>query len=132
MSDYRPSLSQRAINARRRQARLPYPDAPAVPMPPVRNVTVEERDTVYRVLDQALFATNGLRVQRHADRHHLVHQMIIAFDGLDPIRLMAEKMSNSKFLRGKRWLDANRILTDTKLQCGLLEGKYDDGGNYER
>jgi hypothetical protein len=34
-------------------------------MPPVRNVTVEESDEVYRLLDMALFAANGLRVQRH-------------------------------------------------------------------
>ena len=119
------SLSQRAIQARARQSRFTYVDMPKVPVPPVRGISKAERDEAYQVLSEALYATNGLRVRRHPQRDHLIDSLLLGFEGgIDDVYLLAANLQSSDFLRGKRWLNANRLLTDVTLQCAILEGQY--------
>ena len=119
-------LSQRAINARRRQERLSY-EAPKMPEPPKRGVSAADRDAAYRALDEALQTANGFRVIRHPQRHHLIDSMIIGLGegGVETVLLLAEKLKASSFLRGKKWLKPNRLLTDIQLQTDLLANVYD-------
>jgi hypothetical protein len=124
------SLSQKAIFARRRQQRLPYSDTPAVPHPPVRTVSSAERDEAYAALDDALRAVNGFRVIRHPQRHHLIDGLLLGLDGgLRDVQRMADKLKASPYLRGKKWVTPNKLLTDVTFQTNILANVYDDGGN---
>jgi len=116
-------LSEKAIAARRRQSRLPFETAP---VPPTRGISKEERDAAYRALDEALQAVNGLRVIKHPQRAHLIDGLLLGLEGgLGDVLLLAEKMKASAFLKGKRWLSPNKLLTDVRFQTDVLAGVYD-------
>jgi hypothetical protein len=68
---------QSQYDARRRQQRLPYSDAPREPVPPQRGISKEERGVSYTLLDEALQAVHGYRIVRHPRRHHLIDGMLL-------------------------------------------------------
>jgi hypothetical protein len=109
--------------SRKRQGDL-LTDAPKTPVPNRRGISAADRDAAYAMLDEALKACNGNPVQRHPGRHHLIDQMIIGLGGIEQVGILASKLKEAKFLRGKTWLTSKKLLADVETQIGIMEDRY--------